>query len=270
MFKIGYFSRISQVSVQTLRYYDRVGLLQPAHIDTFTGYRYYSIDQLSRLNRILALKDLGLSLEQIAQILTGDLPPRELRGMLRLKLAQLKDQKQMTEVQLGRVEARLRHLEMEGKMPDFEVILKTVEPVLVAGCRTVFTEGQGCLTTPYNEARQYVEAQNGKTVDPFIILFHTPVGAQEEDVEVAIPLAKPIPENDRIKVHQLPAEHIASVLFKGQDDNIGQGYDAILSWIDRNGYQITGPFREVYHKLSSDDQEENSVEIQFPIEKTTQ
>jgi DNA-binding transcriptional MerR regulator len=62
MFKIGEFSKFSQVTVKTLRYYDQIGLLKPAEVDRFTGYRYYSVDQLPRLNRILALKDLGLSL----------------------------------------------------------------------------------------------------------------------------------------------------------------------------------------------------------------
>jgi len=63
MFKIGEFSKLSQVTVKTLRYYDEIGLLKPAEVDRFTSYRYYSVDQLPRLNRILALKDLGLSLE---------------------------------------------------------------------------------------------------------------------------------------------------------------------------------------------------------------
>ena len=71
MLKIGYFARISQVTVKTLHHYDRIGLLKPAHVDPFTSYRYYTIDQLGQLNRILALKDLGLSLEQIAQLLAA-------------------------------------------------------------------------------------------------------------------------------------------------------------------------------------------------------
>ena len=61
MFKIGDFSKLSRVSVKTLRYYDELGLLKPANVDDFTGYRYYVIDQMPRLNRILALKDLGFS-----------------------------------------------------------------------------------------------------------------------------------------------------------------------------------------------------------------
>ncbi len=73
MLKIGEFSRIGQISIKTLRYYDTIGLLKPHQIDPITGYRYYSFDLLPRLNRILALKELGLSLEQINQLLTDDL-----------------------------------------------------------------------------------------------------------------------------------------------------------------------------------------------------
>lgn len=61
MFKIGEFSKLSQVSVKALRYYDELGLLKPASVDRFTAYRYYSADQRPRLNRILALKDLGIA-----------------------------------------------------------------------------------------------------------------------------------------------------------------------------------------------------------------
>ena len=69
MLKIGDFSKLARVSVKTLRHYAQKDLLTPAWIDRFTGYRYYSIHQLSRLNRILALKDIGFSLDQILQAL---------------------------------------------------------------------------------------------------------------------------------------------------------------------------------------------------------
>ncbi len=85
MLKIGDFAKLTRLSVQTLRYYDELGLLKPVDVDRYSGYRYYAYEQLPRLNRILALKDLGLSLEQVAQLLAEDLPAAELRGMLRLK-----------------------------------------------------------------------------------------------------------------------------------------------------------------------------------------
>ena len=89
MFRIGEFAQIAQVSGRQLRFYDQLGLLQPAHTDPQTGYRYYSIRQLPRLNSILALKELGLSLEQIGPLLKNELSPAELRAMLTMKRAQL-------------------------------------------------------------------------------------------------------------------------------------------------------------------------------------
>lgn len=91
MLRIGDFSKLSLVSVKTLRYYDELGLLKPVRVDDTTGYRYYSADQLPRLHRILALKDLGLSLEQVGELLRDNLTAEEIRGMLRLKVAEVKD-----------------------------------------------------------------------------------------------------------------------------------------------------------------------------------
>ncbi len=85
MIRIGDFARFSRVSVKTLRHYDEIGLLKPGKVDEWTGYRYYALDQLSQLNRILALKDFGLSLEQIGQLLKEGLSLAQLQGMLRLK-----------------------------------------------------------------------------------------------------------------------------------------------------------------------------------------
>ncbi len=88
MFSIGEFARLANVSPRTLRYYEEIGLLAPAAVDTATGYRSYSAYQLSRVHRIVALKDLGLSLEQLRPLL-DDLSAGQLEGMLRLKRAEL-------------------------------------------------------------------------------------------------------------------------------------------------------------------------------------
>jgi|GEM_PF-6786308 len=133
--KIGEFSYLSQVTIHTLRHYDQIGLLKPVHIDSDTGYRYYELDQLPRLNRILALKDLGLPLDQIGQILNEPLSSEKIRGMLELKQAELRNQMQNIHDRLAHVETRLRQIEMEGKMPEHEVILKTVDPIRVAYAR---------------------------------------------------------------------------------------------------------------------------------------
>jgi DNA-binding transcriptional MerR regulator len=106
MLRIGEFSRIGQVSVKTLRYYDTVGLLKPIVVDPATGYRYYAFEMLPKLNRILALKELGLSLEQIKQLLNDGLSAEQLRGMLKLKQVEIQQQMADEQEKLARVEAR--------------------------------------------------------------------------------------------------------------------------------------------------------------------
>jgi len=107
MFRIGEFAQIAQVSTRQLRFYDQEGLLRPVKTDPQTGYRYYSARQLPRLNCILALKELGLSLEQIAPLLDGEMSAAELRGMLTMKRAQVERSLREEEVRLRHTESRI-------------------------------------------------------------------------------------------------------------------------------------------------------------------
>ena len=103
MFKIGEFSKLGQVSVRMLRHYDQMGLLKPGHTDKWTGYRYYTLEQLARLNRIVALNGLGLTLQQIGDLLAKDdqLPVERLRGMLMLRRAEIERELQEKQFQLA-------------------------------------------------------------------------------------------------------------------------------------------------------------------------
>src|SRR3954449_11144857 len=132
MIRIGEFSKLAQVPIGTLRYYDQVGLLKPVEVDRYTGYRYYSVSQLPRLNRILALKGLGFSLEQIGVVLAEGLTLEQMRGMLRLRHAQISQQLVDMQNQLVEVEVRLQQIEREEQLSTYDVILKQVEPQLVA------------------------------------------------------------------------------------------------------------------------------------------
>ena len=138
MFKIGDFSRLGQVSTRMLRHYDQLGLLKPKHTDKFSGYRYYTIDQLGDLNRIIALKELGLSLEQIAQIMNDVRPLNadKLRGMLMMKRSEIELTLSEEQARLGRVEARLRQIELEDEPSPYEVLVKPIPGIVVASVRT--------------------------------------------------------------------------------------------------------------------------------------
>src|SRR5437868_5106441 len=109
-----------------------MGLLKPIAVDSQSGYRYYSLSQMPRLNRILALKDLGFTLQQIENVLNGELTLDELRGMLKLKHAEVEQQLASEQARLDRIAARLKQIEQEACMSEFDVALKTVSPMLVA------------------------------------------------------------------------------------------------------------------------------------------
>ena len=124
MFRIGEFSTIARVSGRLLRYYDGIGLLSPQHVDAATGYRYYTAGQLERLNRILALKDLGLSLDQVARMVDGNVSTGEIRGMLMLKKAELERTLSEEADRLARVESRLQQIDEQGSLGDYDIVVK--------------------------------------------------------------------------------------------------------------------------------------------------
>ncbi|MFC9235857.1 MerR family transcriptional regulator [Streptomyces decoyicus] len=132
MFSIGDFAQYGRVSARMLRHYDAIGLLRPARTDPVSGYRYYEAAQLARLNRIIALKDLGFSLQQVGAILAEEVSVPELRGMLRLRRAELEASLAAAGARLAQVEARLRTIESEGRMSADDVVVKRTGAVLLA------------------------------------------------------------------------------------------------------------------------------------------
>lgn len=135
MLKIGDFSNLGRVTVKTLRLYDELGLLKPVEVDKWTGYRYYAASQLERLHRILALKELGFSLEQIGEMLGDKLSAEQIKGMLKLKRAELERQLDEDKMRLARIEARLKQFEKESNMNTNAVVIKKLEPTTVAFIR---------------------------------------------------------------------------------------------------------------------------------------
>lgn len=276
MTRIGDFSKLSRVSVKTLRFYDEMGLLKPVHVDHFTGYRYYEFDQLLRLNRILVLKDLGLSLEEIGQLLADNLSLEQMRGMLKLRQAQIRQKVQEEAERLERVEARLRQIEQEDVMSEYDVIIKQVDPIRVASIRDVVLNppAQGSL---WKELAKYLAAQRVRPADaPCLTLYYDEEYKERDwDIEVCMPIDAELPESQRVKVRTLPAvEMMACTIHYGPFVTINEAYRAIGQWIDANAYRIYGPPREVYLQTveapsgGSSQTDPNTVtEIQFPVRK---
>jgi DNA-binding transcriptional MerR regulator len=272
MIKIGDFARLSQVSVVTLRYYDEMDLLKPVKVDTFTGYRFYAADQLPRLNRILALKDLGFSLEQIKLMLADGLTLEQLRGMLTMQRKEVEKRLADEQERLRRIEARLRQIELEDKMPKYDVLVKNTPAMLVASRRvTIPTNDQvpQYLDAAYMEVYSYIHEQGAKKSDPHLTLWHSPSNVYEnEDVEAIVPIDRPLKGTDRVRIYELPSTQVAAIVHQGNFEDFTQGHAAILEWIDANGYQIVGPYREIYIKHDRTELSDSTTEVQFPIEKT--
>ena len=273
MFKIGDFSRLGQVSVNALRHYDELGLLKPLQVDRFTGYRYYSIEQLPQLQRILALKDLGFSLERIAHMLDEQLSLEQMHGMLRLKRMEVEQQAQAEQARLVRIEARLRYLEMEGKMPEYEVVVKKVEPHWAVFEREIVptvAEMQSRSYAMFSEIYAWISTQGIKPDGPPLSIYYNHEYTEQDiDVETAAFIEQPpatARETDRVKLRQLEGvEQMACILHAGRLDNILETYAAIGKWIQANGYRIAGPCREIYLQPPASDQ--RVIEIQYPVEK---
>lgn len=269
MIRIGDFSKISRISVKTLRYYDEMGLLKPVEVDAYTGYRLYEYSQLSRLNRILALKDLGFSLEEIGRLLDDALSAEQIRGMLKLRETEARQRVQEEAERLKRVEARLRQIEQETIMSKYDVVIKSVGAMKVASVRDVVPTPpeQGRL---WNELEGYLAMNHVRASAPCLSLYHDDEYKERDwDIEVCEPIAADVSESARVKVRELPAvATMACTIHHGPFTALSEAYDALMKWINENGYEVTGPAREVYireAKNGSQDDPNTVTEVQFPV-----
>jgi DNA-binding transcriptional MerR regulator len=275
MLKISDFSKLSLVSVKALRYYDERGLLKPARVDPSTGYRFYSASQLTRLNRILAMKDMGLDLSQIAFLLDQEPTSDQIRGMLRLKQVELHQQLAEGQIQLTRIEAWLQAFEQEAMMPAYDIVLRKVAPLRVAQARGMAAKMEQpelgiTLGRLFAEVMGTLTGQGATIVGPGITLYYD-AEYHEQDIDVGACLAftGELRETEQVKEVELPAvEMMASVIHHGSFTTMHQAYHAILGWIEANGYRISGPNRELNLEFEPGGDESKFVtEIQFPVEK---
>ena len=253
MFTIGDFARLGRVSVRMLRHYDSIGLLRPASVDPHTGYRFYRADQLRRLNRVIALKELGLTLEQVRAIVDDAVDVAELRGMLRLRRSQLAEQLAADTARLAAVEARLRMIESEGRMTTQDVVLKEIAPVRVAELTAVAASYQGEDIGPviqplYPELFRRLSAAGVNPTGPGIA-WYEPADAGGDAVVVHAGVlvdAEPSAAPD-VAVRDLPAlRSAATIIHHGAMDDVEPSMQALARWIEENGYRTDGFAREVY------------------------
>lgn len=286
MIKIGDFSKLAHVSIKTLHHYDEMGLLRPSHVDRYSGYRYYALEQLALLNRILALKDLGLSLEQITQMLHEKLSLAEMRGMLRLKQMELAAQVEDEQARLKRVEQRLRQIEQEGHTTTAEVALKPIPAQTALVARVVAASEE--MIPPARQSLQSLlwnrlEQARLKPAGPWFSLMND-LPYVETDLELTVGVSVQLAPSQRagdwegtpVRMEELAAApSMASVIHSGEVVTLPQTYSSLFAWTQANGYQPAGPFRELYLADSENGAppaptlDAGLIELQCPVERAS-
>lgn len=280
MLRIGDFSKLAQVTVRALRHYEQLGLLKAKHVDPFTGYRYYELDQLPRLHRILALKDLGFSLEQIAALLESDLSPELLRGMLMAKEAELKQAQDEGATRLQRVAARLRQIEARDDLDAYEIVLKSVPALTVASIRSLIPEiemvGRYC-DTHFEELEAWLRHHHLPWQGPTMNLYYNDEFTETDiDMESAVLVqasARQLNLSGRqeVAIREMEAvAQMASLVHPLSFARLSEGIIALLTWVSVNGYDTAGPMREIHlfgHPKTVDTQTEVVMELQVPVSR---
>lgn len=270
MFRIGDFARINKVTVKALRHYDSLGILKPDKIDKFTGYRSYTADQIPRLNKILALKEIGFSLEEIAGMINSSLSAVELELLLSNKRCEITERIRNEQVKLDRIKFLIKMCEQEDFVMNYDIVIKKVEAIKVASLRDIIPSygEQGHL---WEELVEHIQKHGAKIVPPCQVIFYEE-GYKEGsvDAEVIEPIVGSLPETDRIKVKTLPeVEEMACVVHVGPYNSLSMAYGAIQKYIAENSYDVIAPPRELYIKGGwiTDDPNEYITELQFPVRK---
>lgn len=277
MLKIGDFSRLAQVSIRALRLYDEIGLLKPARIDRFTDYRYYDPSQLPRLHRILALKDLGLTLDQIKALIDRDLPVEELEGMLLMKQHDLENSLRKEQARLRRVAARLRQLRVEGAATDYEVVMKGAPAQWIAGRRGIIPTLDDMPTLRcrlYADIDETFAGLGLKPGRPQFAIYHLDGYAEEDvDLEAAVGVDEPALRRlagTGLLTRELPAAPmVASVIHHGQAMGIADAFRSVFHWMSAHELSLAGPPREIhldFQETAHDFNQPVTVEIQVPVE----
>ncbi|MFH9349197.1 MerR family transcriptional regulator [Kitasatospora sp. NPDC017646] len=272
MLTIGDFASHGRVSVRMLRHYDAIGLLRPARVDPATGYRSYEAGQLARLNRVIALKELGFTLQQVRAVLDEQPDAAELRGMLRLRRAQLAAAIAADEQRLARVEARLRTIESEGNMFEHDVVVKPVPSVRVAQLTGVAASYQPEDITPvigplFTELCRRVAEAGIEEVGPSVARYEdAPGGDGSVLVRVAVQVAHSVPGGrDDFEVVDLPpVAEAATIVHRGSMDAAMGSFQALARFIEEHGYRSAGYARERYLE-TPEDVSGWVVELQEPV-----
>jgi DNA-binding transcriptional MerR regulator len=267
MLLISEFARAGNVTIRTLRFYDEVGLLSPAHVAPENGYRRYSPSQIAQLNQIQAFKDMGFSLQEIRERLEQRLTPRELHAVLEQRRDVVRKRLQEDAGRLERIEARLKSISADDSSSRLAIMLRGTPAQPVVSLREKLGN--------YDQVDQLFAALE-RRLDPRALsdqraaIFHRCLEADGAiDCEALRFLKYPVPAIRGFKAYESRPARVAFTYHYGSEDSIGASYQAMAGWIAAQGYQLSAAKREVYWTVPENKAESSSLtEIQFPVTRS--
>ncbi len=270
MFKIGEFSKLTQVSIRMLRYYDETGLLKPAEIDPFTSYRQYSAEQISQLNRIVFLRDLGFNISEIAVAL-NQWEDQFIAGLLENKRQSIETAIKAEQDKLAKIELAQKDIRQQQIALHYNVSLKAIPGCQVLSLRRTVPDyyAEGLL---WEEMAAFAEKMNISISNQTFTIYHDPDYREKDvDIEICAPVAKLRSDSSGFTYRETdPVPLMASFMVYGAFRNIAGAYRAFTGWLqEHNQYRMTGKTRQIVHRgpWNEDIPEQYLTEIQIPLEE---
>lgn len=270
MFKIGEFSKLTQVSIRMLRYYDETGLLKPSQIDPWTGYRMYDASQIPALNKIKYLRDSGFQVSEIAAALNQKeerfiIEHLEKKQMEIVKNIQAEKEK-LRKIALAKSEVLHGKSEMY-----YNISIKSIPAYQVLSLRriaeTYYAEAQ-----LWQDLSSFAEETHAAVLnDTFSVYHDTDYKEKNVDIELCT-VVKKMGNNAGNFTYRVvePVPLMASAMVYGDFSNIAGGYLAFASWLQKNSqYEMTGPTRQIVHcgPWNEENPDKYLTEIQIPLKK---
>jgi DNA-binding transcriptional MerR regulator len=280
MLRIGDFSKITKVTIRMLRHYDEIGLFKPACVDPMSGYRAYSYEQMPQLSRIIFLRDLGFTIQEIKSMVDNHLSIEEMEIKLLKRKQELEDEIKVAQLNLGLVTERLKTIQYEQVIPTYDVTVKSVAAITVASVRKTVShihQMHEYCHEMYEEVYRELERLNIELTGPEVTFYHNESYSETDlDVETSLIIRGSDEEvqslmGSSLTIRHLPAEsEVASMVYKGSYDGMELAIIELLKWIARHGWVITGEMRELHLSgpahLNGELVEQSIIEFQIPID----
>lgn len=262
MYRIGEFSELSKTTIKTLRYYEKEGLLLPSYVDRQTGYRFYETKQLPELAKIISLRQIGLSINDIKEVLKGI----EINGILKQRKEQLK-----TEISISNNQLLQINYLLEERNMDYQVVEKELPQCIVYYKEGVIKDFSGITNFVLSSADECLKTNpDMKCIEPdYSFISYLDGEYKENDIKIRYSQAvtkEGIP-NDIIKFEKLKPVKAVCIYHKGTYNNLRDAYSFIMKWIEDNKYEIVEVPRERYIDgiWNKENEKDWLTEIQVPI-----